>query len=387
MPNIQQTLPTEATSPEASITAEKERTKTLARWISTALATLETIDPDDMEDGGTGMRSLIADGQSLVSAVLQGRDLVPDRRKVQTANHPMRRATDWPQLDVALGAVPLPTANSPEMAGMQSAIGHLSRLVVEQRALLVEVEDVCGRDGLGGTLEDGESELIDKVRRHLDKLNAPETSMQPVNRRLLSALAKLVCDPGHPGYREQARAAIAEAEAQPTEAEQPEPRVEFYTDEPVQSHSMSIAEAARVLSAFFTEFPGGVEEMQSAQPVGREPLSDSERAELEHLRTLVNTPELHSFRDGVVLEAAHQRERWGSVHDAGKQPSDWFWLVGYLAGKALHAQTSGNTEKALHHTISTAAALANWHAAISGESTAMRPGIDPASHGITGEGM
>lgn len=174
MPNIQQTLPTEATSPEASITAEKERTKTLARWISTALATLETIDPDDMEDGGTGMRSLIADGQSLVSAVLQGRDLVPDRRKVQTANHPMRRATDWPQIDVALGAVPLPTANSPEIAGMQSAIGHLSRLVGEQRALLVEVEDVCGRDGLGGTLEDGESELIDKVRRHLGMLNATE---------------------------------------------------------------------------------------------------------------------------------------------------------------------------------------------------------------------
>lgn len=124
----------------------------------------------------------------------------------------------------------------------------------------------------------------------------------------------------------------------------------------------------------------------AAQPVGREALSGSERAELEHLRTLVNTPELQSFRDGVVLEAAHQRERWGSAHDAGKQPADWFWLVGYLAGKALHAQTSGNTEKALHHTISTAAALANWHAAITGEHTAMRPGIDPAAHGITGEG-
>lgn len=107
-----------------------------------------------------------------------------------------------------------------------------------------------------------------------------------------------------------------------------------------------------------------------------------ERAEVERLRALVNTPTLHSFRDGVVLEAAHQRERWGADHDAGKAPADWFWLVGYLAGKALQAQTSGNTEKALHHTISTAAALANWHAAISGEHTAMRPGINPAAHGI-----
>lgn len=114
-------------------------------------------------------------------------------------------------------------------------------------------------------------------------------------------------------------------------------------------------------------------------------LTNAERAELDRLRNLVNTPTLHSFRDGVVLEAVHQRERWGSDHDAGKAPADWFWLVGFLAGKALHAQTSGNTEKALHHTISTAAALANWHAAIAGQHTAMRPGIDPAEHGITKE--
>ena len=115
-------------------------------------------------------------------------------------------------------------------------------------------------------------------------------------------------------------------------------------------------------------------------------MSPDERAELERLRMLVNTPTLHSFRDGVVLEAAHQRERWGSEHDVGKAPADWFWLVGYLAGKALHAQTSGDTEKALHHTISTAAALANWHASITGEHTAMRPGIDPAAHGVTSQG-
>ena len=102
----------------------------------------------------------------------------------------------------------------------------------------------------------------------------------------------------------------------------------------------------------------------------------------EARRQLLNTPELRNFSEGVTLEALHQRERWGTEHDAGKTPADWFWLVGYLAGKALHAQTSGNTEKALHHTISTAAALANWHAAISGALTAMRPGIDPAAHGV-----
>lgn len=97
--------------------------------------------------------------------------------------------------------------------------------------------------------------------------------------------------------------------------------------------------------------------------------------ELERLRTLLNTPELHDFAKGAVLEAAHQRERWGNDHDAGKEPADWFWLLGYLAGKALKAHNDGNTEKALHHTISSAAALANWHGAILG-TTNMRPGID-----------
>lgn len=97
--------------------------------------------------------------------------------------------------------------------------------------------------------------------------------------------------------------------------------------------------------------------------------------EAERLSALVNTPQLKDFASAVVLEAVHQRERWGVEHDAGKAPSDWFWLLGYLGGKALTAHIAGNRDKALHHTISSAAALANWHAAISGDSTLMRPGI------------
>lgn len=100
------------------------------------------------------------------------------------------------------------------------------------------------------------------------------------------------------------------------------------------------------------------------------------KAENERLLRLLNTPEIIDFMKAVPLEAAHQRERWGTDHDGGKSPADWFWLIGYLAGKALHAQTSGNTEKALHHVITTAAALCNWHAAILGQ-TNMRPGIEP----------
>lgn len=106
------------------------------------------------------------------------------------------------------------------------------------------------------------------------------------------------------------------------------------------------------------------------------------QARIAELEAKLNTPELHDFSAAVVLEAAHQRERWGAEHDAGKEPADWFWLLGYLGGKALNAASSGNTDKALHHTISTAAACANWHSAISGKHTQMRPGIDPVARGI-----
>lgn len=104
---------------------------------------------------------------------------------------------------------------------------------------------------------------------------------------------------------------------------------------------------------------------------------DQLQAEVDRLRGLLNAPELHDFAAGVTLEAAHQRERWGEDHDAGKAPTDWFWLVGYLAGKALHAAIAGDRDKALHHCISTAAALANWHAALLGADNRMRPGISP----------
>ena len=97
---------------------------------------------------------------------------------------------------------------------------------------------------------------------------------------------------------------------------------------------------------------------------------------IDSLEKMLNTPEISDFAAGTVLEAQHQRARWGSSHDAGKTPEDWFWLLGYLGGKALAAHKSGDVNKALHHTISSAAILANWHAAISGADTSMRPGIE-----------
>ena len=99
--------------------------------------------------------------------------------------------------------------------------------------------------------------------------------------------------------------------------------------------------------------------------------------DLARLRALIHTPSTEDWLAAVPLEAAHQVERWGTSHDAGKAPQDWFWLLGYLGGKALHAAILGDVAKAKHHTISAGAALLNWHRALTGETRAMRPGTLP----------
>lgn len=101
-------------------------------------------------------------------------------------------------------------------------------------------------------------------------------------------------------------------------------------------------------------------------------------ADAERYRA-INTPEIENFLQAVHNEALHQRERWGSEHDAGKTDADWFWLIGYLAGKAIRPDATA--EKQLHHIITTAAALLNWHAAKVGTHNRMRPGIDAAIRG------
>lgn len=104
-------------------------------------------------------------------------------------------------------------------------------------------------------------------------------------------------------------------------------------------------------------------------------------AELELLREkaarydAINTPEIQEFLKAVENEALHQRERWGSEHDVGKTDADWFWLIGFLAGKAI--RPGQTVEKMLHHIITTAAACLNWHAARIGAYKDMRPGIEP----------
>jgi hypothetical protein len=96
---------------------------------------------------------------------------------------------------------------------------------------------------------------------------------------------------------------------------------------------------------------------------------------VRELDRLINTPQTKDFLDAVKTEAAHQQLRWPAEQDAGKSDADWFWLIGYLAGKAI--RPNQESEKRLHHIITTAAVCLNWHRHATGEMTAMRPGIEP----------
>jgi hypothetical protein len=93
----------------------------------------------------------------------------------------------------------------------------------------------------------------------------------------------------------------------------------------------------------------------------------------------LGTPEIDDFFEAVKKEAAYQRDRWSADgHDSLKTDPDWFWLIGYLAGKALH-NPGHSHEKRLHRIVTIAAAACNWHAAVkSNGKFKMRPGSDPA---------
>ena len=100
------------------------------------------------------------------------------------------------------------------------------------------------------------------------------------------------------------------------------------------------------------------------------------RDRIYYLSQLINSPETEDFLQGVRLEAAHQVDRWGEAHDRDKSAENWFWLVGYLTGKALRAALTGDRTKALHHCISSAAALLNWHKTIRQDATGCGAGAD-----------
>lgn len=69
-----------------------------------------------------------------------------------------------------------------ETQRLSTTITSLQAMVEEQRQLLTDVKDICGRDGLDVELEDGDSEIIDRIRAHL-KRGQPENEAPPAGRQ------------------------------------------------------------------------------------------------------------------------------------------------------------------------------------------------------------
>lgn len=159
----------------------------------------------------------------------------------------------------------------------------------------------------------------------------------------------------------------------------PPPRAESDTDVPTKEQLHH-----RFYDAFHTWFMSGgcdfwseCDAPEALATIAVE-IADQERASAEAraVARAVNTPEVIDFLGGVAQEAAHQRERWGAAHDRSKSAENWYWLVGYLAGKALRAHIEGDRGKAAHHTISSAAALYQWHTAIMTDESGSGIGVD-----------
>lgn len=67
----------------------------------------------------------------------------------------------------AAAQVAQPLTDQATIAGLESAVGHLSHLFDEQLAMLIQVEKELCVDGHYGPFEDGESQLCDRIRAHI----------------------------------------------------------------------------------------------------------------------------------------------------------------------------------------------------------------------------
>lgn len=146
-------------------------------------------------------------------------------------------------------------------------------------------------------------------------------------------------------------------------------------------------QGANEIEAIATVYHAGMTHIREAEGMSYEQAVDvfgtSSAAQQELVRKAaaydaINTPQISDFLRAVENEALHQRDRWGVDHDAGKRAEDWIALLIYLIGKATKSHYDGDADKLLHHVITTAAACLNWHAALTGAHTRMRPGVAPA---------
>lgn len=87
------------------------------------------------------------------------------------------------------------------------------------------------------------------------------------------------------------------------------------------------------------------------------------KAKVKALEDLLHSMPIMNFLEAVQIEAGYQKIIWPE-QDKTKSAWDWFWALGYLSGKALAAEKANDKVKYLHHLVTSAALLANWHEAV-----------------------
>ena len=91
------------------------------------------------------------------------------------------------------------------------------------------------------------------------------------------------------------------------------------------------------------------------------------KAEVSRLNTLINSPEINDFIEGVKIEAAHQTEKWGKQED--HPPHHYILIFTKLLGKLSVCIWDRDVDKFKHHLITLSAAAHNIHRQIDNDST------------------
>lgn len=147
--------------------------------------------------------------------------------------------------------------------------------------------------------------------------------------------------------------------------------IELLTDEAadaLESASSRIAEFERILDGLP---PDAIDGGWTARGISA--YAKYLETRVAELNAIIHVPESDEFLKGVSIEAEYQRQLHGvDATEARFDWHQWFWVTGYLLGKALAACKSGedNGDKAKHHLVTTAALLNNWHNTLTGKPAA-----------------
>lgn len=73
---------------------------------------------------------------------------------------------------------------------------------------------------------------------------------------------------------------------------------------------------------------------------------------------MTQPPVTDDFWADAAEESRYQSEHWGEDHDNAKSDDEWFWTLGFLAGKVL--RPDADVFKKRHRLRAAAALLHQW---------------------------